>query len=119
MLGPRPSIDPSHQSLPVLEGTLVQDVPDGPVYLAFPMNTNQDIDSHRWLMRTRKYRVLIFGWVLLATAAIIAVAVVVSDNRNERSGSNDLSDPITTSTTSTTTVITMYTTEPEMNNAVS
>ena len=50
MLGPRPSIDPSHQSLPVLEGTLVQDVPDGPVYLAFPLNTNQDIDSHRWLM---------------------------------------------------------------------
>ena len=37
----RPSFDPSHQSLPLLEATLVQDVPEEPVYDAIPINSRQ------------------------------------------------------------------------------
>jgi len=35
MSPPRPNFDRSHQSLPLLEATLVQDVPEEPVYDAF------------------------------------------------------------------------------------
>ena len=98
----RPSFDPSHQSLPLLEATLVQDVPEEPVYDAIPINATQDKYAHGWSMRARKYRYIISGLVLSAAASIIAVVVVASSKERE---SNLLTDTVLTSTTSTTIVL--------------
>jgi hypothetical protein len=119
MAGPRPSIDPSLQSAPLLEATPVQDLPEEPVYDAFPISPTQDIDAHGWSRRYQKYRVIILGLVSVTTAAIIAVGVVVSDNRNERAGSNGLTDPIMTSTTSTTIALEVNSTSTPIINVVS
>jgi hypothetical protein len=70
----RPIFDRSNQSLPLLEATLVQDAPDVPVYDAFPLSDN-------WTKPLQKYRVIILGLILVATAAITAVAVVVVRSR--------------------------------------
>ena len=61
MSPPRPNFDRSHQSVPLIEATLIQDVPQEPVYIyintnsgegtvydAFPMSETQDNDVHRW-----------------------------------------------------------------------
>ncbi len=107
----QPSIDLIDDSLPLLEGTLVQDLPEERVYDAFPMNTTQDNDANGWSRRFRKYRVILFGLVLVTAAAIIAVVVLVSsDKKNEWAGSNDVADPIMTSTTSTTVALEVYST---------
>ena len=76
--GSRPSFDPSHQSLPLLEATLVQDAPEEPVYDAIPMDATQDNYAHGWSTRTRKYRYIILGLLSITMTAIIAVVVVAS-----------------------------------------
>jgi hypothetical protein len=83
MAGPRPSIDLRRQSAPLLEAKPVQDLPEEPVYNAVPISPTQDIDAHGWSRRFQKYRVIILGLVSVTTVAIIAVGVVLSDNRNE------------------------------------
>ena len=100
--GSRPSFDPSHQSLPLLEATLVQDVPEEPVYDAIPMDSAQDNYAHGWSTRARKYRYIISGLVFSAAASIIAVVVVASFQER---GSNLPTDTVLTSTTSTTIVL--------------
>jgi len=76
--GSRPSFDPSHQSLPLLEATLVQDVPEEPVYDAIPIDATQDKYAHGWSTRARKYRYIILGLLSITMTAIIAVVVVAS-----------------------------------------
>ena len=74
--GSRPSFDPSHQSLPLLEATLVQDAPEEPVYDAIPIDATQDKYAHGWSTRARKYRYIILGLLSITMTAIIAVVVV-------------------------------------------
>jgi hypothetical protein len=107
-----PSIDLIDDSLPLPEATLVQDFPEEPVYDAYPINLNQDADALGLSIRAQKYRIIIVGWVLVTTAAIIAVvAVVLFNNPNDQTGSNVLADPIMTSTTSTTFALEVYSTK--------
>ena len=102
MSGSHPSIDPSHQSLPLLKARLVHDLPEEPVYDAFPIDSTLDKDSRGLSMQARKYRFVISGLVLSAAAATIAVSVVVSsDKKNDRTGSNSFTETVFTSTTST------------------
>jgi hypothetical protein len=49
MSPPRLYVDPYNQSLPLLEATLVQDVPDEPVYEAFPLSETQNNGEPGWL----------------------------------------------------------------------
>ncbi len=49
-------IVPSCQSLPMLEARLVYDLPEEPVYDAFPIDSTPEKDSRGWSMRARKYR---------------------------------------------------------------
>ena len=44
-------IDPSSQSLPMLEARLVYDLPEEPVYDAFPIDSTPENDSRGWSMR--------------------------------------------------------------------
>jgi hypothetical protein len=110
MSPPRPSFDRSHQSVPLIEATLVQDVPQEPVYIyintnsgegtvydAFPMPAPEVNDAHGWSRISLKLRVIFIGSVLVAVAAIIAVVVVIADNKKEPS-----SPAVTTSTNSMT-----------------
>jgi len=78
---PRPNFDRSHQSLPLLEATLVHDVPEEPVYDAFPMPAPEVNGAHGWSRISLKLRVIFIGSVLVAVAAIIAVVVVIADNK--------------------------------------
>jgi hypothetical protein len=109
MSPPWPSFDPSHQSVPLIEATLVQDVPLEPVYIyintnlgegtvydAFPMSDTQDNDVHGWSRISLKLRVIIIGLVLVAVAAIIAVVLTNNGRPKEPS-----SPAVTTSTNST------------------
>ena len=108
MAGPCLSIDPS-QSASLLEATPVQELPEEPVYDAFPISPTQDVDAHGWSRRFQKYRVITLGLVSVTTAAIIAVGVVVYfDKRIKQTGSNVLADPIMTTTTSSTIVMAVY-----------
>ncbi len=112
---PQPSFDPSHQSVPLIEATLVQDVPQEPVYIyintnsgegtvydAFPMSDTQDNDVHGLSRISFKFRVIMLGLVLVAMAAIIGVVVVIAGNKKESSiaptkgetGINDVSEKI-------------------------
>jgi hypothetical protein len=77
MSPPRPSFDRSHQSVPLIEATLVQDVPQEPVYDAFPMPAPEVNDAHGWSRISLKLRVVILGLVLVAMAAIIAAAMKI------------------------------------------
>jgi hypothetical protein len=81
------NFDPNNQSLPLLEATLVQDVPDEPVYIyintksqepvydAFPVSDTQDNGAHGWSKISLKWRVVILRSVLVAMAAIISAVV--------------------------------------------
>jgi hypothetical protein len=93
--------DWSQQPLPLLEATLVQDVPQEPVYDAIPVRDTQDNNVHGWLRISLKLRAVILESVLVATAAIIAVVVIIVGSPKELS-----SQPITTSTNSTTAPVT-------------
>jgi hypothetical protein len=97
-LPPRPSFDRSHQSVPLIEATLVQDVPQEPVYIyintnsgeetvydAFPMSDTQNNDVHGWSRISFKFRIIMLGLVLVAMAAIIGVAVMIAGNKKEPS----------------------------------
>jgi len=97
MSPPWPNFDRSHQLLPLLEATLVQDVPEEPVYNAFPMPAPKVNDAHGWSRISLKLRVVILGLVLVAVAAIIAVAMIIVGSPKETS-----IPAITTSTNSTT-----------------
>jgi hypothetical protein len=109
MLHLQPNIDPSYRSLPLIEGTLVRDLPDAPIYDAFPINPIQCSDSGGWFMRARKYKMIIIGWVLLATAGIIAAVVMaIPPNANEPTESNTPSDTTMISTTSTIAPVSEY-----------
>ena len=98
MSPPRPSFDRSHQSVPLIEATLVQDVPQEPVYIyintnsgeetvydAFPMSDTQNNDVHGWSRISFKFRIIMLGLVLVAMAAIIGVAVMIAGNKKEPS----------------------------------
>jgi hypothetical protein len=116
MPSPRPNFDRSQQSLPLLEATLVQDVPNEPVYIYINTNSREEtvydavpmpapeIVAHGWSRISLKFRVMIIGLVLVAMAAIVAVvvtmtiAVVVT---NDGSPNEPPIPPITTSTNST------------------
>jgi hypothetical protein len=95
MPSPRPNFDRSQQSVPLLEATLVQDVPEEPVYDAVPMPA-PEIVAHGWSRISLKLRVMIIGLVLVAMAAIVAVVVTNVGSPNEPP-----IPPITTSTNST------------------
>ena len=85
----RPIYDRTNQSLPLLEATLVQDVPDVPVYDAFPLNDTQyQYNSQGWAKIPRKYRIIILGSILVATAAITAVVVQVLRDRRLNAASS-------------------------------
>jgi hypothetical protein len=87
MSPPRPNFDPNNQSLPLLEATLVQDVPKEPIYIyintnsqepvydAFPVSDTQNNDAHGWSKISLKWRVVILGSILVAMAAIISAVV--------------------------------------------
>jgi hypothetical protein len=109
MLHLQPNIDPSYQPLPLLEGTLVRDLSEAPIYDAFPINSTQDNHSGGLFMRARKYKMIIIGWVLLATTGFIA-AVVMAIHRNaiQPIESNTSSDTTMTSTTSTIALVSEY-----------
>jgi hypothetical protein len=85
----RPIYDRSNQSLPLLEATLVQDVPDEPVYDAFVL-------AQGWARIPQKYRVIMVGSILVATAAITAVVVVVLRNQILK-GANSLATTVSPS----------------------
>jgi len=122
MTHPQPNFDPYYQSLPLLEATLVQDLPSEPVYIyvntnsredepvydAFPLSDTQNDDVHGWSRKNK--RAIILGSILVAIAAIITVLVVTVDRQKKQS-----SLPITTSTTSTTMPITFNVYIDEMN----
>ena len=57
MSPPRPHFDTNNQSLPLLDATLVQDVPNKPVYDAFPVSDTKDNDVHGWSKISLKLRV--------------------------------------------------------------
>jgi len=97
MSPPQPNFDRSHQSLPLLEATLVHDVPEEPVYDAFPMPAPEVNGAHGWSRISLKLRVIFIGSVLVAVAAIIAVVIIIVGSPNKPS-----SPPIMTSTKSTT-----------------
>ena len=97
MSPPRPRFYRSHQSVPLIEATLVQDVPQEPVYDAFPMPAPEVNDAHGWSRISLKLRVVILGLVLVAMAAIIAAAMKIFGSPKEPS-----IPPIMTSTNSTT-----------------
>ena len=84
MPSPRLNFDRSQQSLPLLEATFVQDVPEEPVYDA------------TLVQRISKFRVVVLGSVLVAMAAVVAVVVIVFGSLKEPP-----TPPITTSTSST------------------
>jgi len=107
--------------LPLLEATLVQDVPQepvyiyvntnpckGPVYNASPMPAPEVIvinnETSGWSRISLKLRVVILGLVLVAVALVIVVAVVVAGNGDTPPA------PILTSTTIAATVLTSTTT---------
>ncbi|KAL3807048.1 hypothetical protein ACHAXA_009853 [Cyclostephanos tholiformis] len=73
-------LDRNNQSLPLLEATCVDDV----VYEAFPMPRTP-----------RRYRVVIAGLIVVATAAIIAVIVVVVRGRSEWNDRSPSASPTT------------------------
>jgi hypothetical protein len=85
MSPPRPHYDCNNQSLPLLEATLVEDVPDKPVYIyinmnsqepvydAFQLSDTQDNDAHGLLRKNN--RLIIIELVLVAMAAIISAVV--------------------------------------------
>ena len=87
MSPPLPTFDLSQQSLPLLEATLVQDVPEEPVYDAFPMPAPEVIvinnDAHGWSRISLKWRVVVFVLILVAMAAIIAVVVMIAGSLEE------------------------------------
>jgi hypothetical protein len=93
MPSPRPIFDRSNQSLLLLEATLVQDVPEEPVYDAVPMPA-PEIVAHGWSRISLKLRVMIIGLVLVALVAMAAIVAVVVTNVG--------SPPITTSANSMT-----------------
>ena len=99
MSPPLPNFDLSQQLLPLLEATLVQDVPEEPVYDAFPMPAPEVIvinnDAHGWSRISLKWRVVVFVLILVAMAAIIAVVVMIAGSQNEPpSPMNDVSNKI-------------------------
>ncbi|KAL3809129.1 hypothetical protein ACHAXA_005514 [Cyclostephanos tholiformis] len=103
MPGSQPDVYPNDQSLPLLEGTLVQNVPEEPVYDAFPLEPIQDNDEHVWSRRFHKYKSILLGLVLLTTAGIIAVVILkIIGNRSEETRLKDDQETTITSTTSTT-----------------
>jgi hypothetical protein len=85
MSPPWPHYDRNNQSLPLLEATLVQDVPEEPIYIyintnsqepfydAFPLSDPQDNDAHGLLRKNN--RLIMIGLVLVAMAAIISAVV--------------------------------------------
>jgi hypothetical protein len=81
----RPNFDPNNQSLPLLEGTLVQDVPQEPVYIYINTISQEPVYDAFPVRNTRKWKVVMLGLVLVASAAIIAVLVVVSGSPKEPS----------------------------------
>ena len=71
---PRQNLNPSGQSVPLLEATCVEDE----VYDAVRVS-----DAHGWSRRTQKYMILgLVSSGFLATAAITGVAVVMSRDIN-------------------------------------
>ena len=90
---PRPNLYSSGQSVPLLEATLVQDIPiepiyiyvanEGPVYDAVPMSATQDSNAHYWSRISRKPGIIALGLILVATISALVVGVVVVGNRNE------------------------------------
>jgi hypothetical protein len=82
---PWPHYDCNNQSLPLLEVTLVQDVPEEPIYIhmntnsqepvydAFPLSDTQDNDAHG--LWRKNNRLIMIGLVLVAMAAIISAVV--------------------------------------------
>ena len=89
---PRPNLYSSGQSVPLLEATLVQDIPiepiyiyvanEGPVYDAVPMSATQDSNAHYWSRISRKPGIIALGLILVATISALVVGVVVVGNRN-------------------------------------
>ena len=125
MSPPRPNFDRSHQSVPLIEATLIQDVPQEPVYIyintnsgegtvydTFPMPAPEVNDAHGWSRISLKLRVIFIGSVLVAVAAIIAVVMKNVGRRKE-----PYSPPITTSTNSTTALGTEMNTVSETSTA--
>jgi hypothetical protein len=99
MSPPLPNFDLSQQLLPLLEATLVQDVPEEPVYDAFPMPAPEVIvinnDAHGWSRISFKWRVVVFVLILVAMAAIIAVVVMIAGSEKKPpSPMNDVSNKI-------------------------
>jgi hypothetical protein len=143
MSPPRPNFDPNNQSLPLLEAVLVEDVPEEPVYDAFPLSDTQDNDTHGWSKISLKWRVVKLGSVLVAMAGIISAVVprpssgTVLNNVSEKNSACSLffvdrdeplsrlhsmrtfasqsTDPIMTSTTSTSIALTENSTTTVMN----
>ncbi len=92
---PRLYVDPYNQSLPLLEGTLVQDLPNEPVYKAYRVSDTRNDDVPGWLRKN--YKVVISGLVFVATALIITMVVVT------RGGPKYSPIPPSTSSTDSTT----------------
>jgi len=84
MTRPRLGIDPSYQSAPLLEATLVEDKHEEPVYDAFPIGPVQNDYAHGWSRKFQKYRLIILGLLSITVTAIIAVAVVASSGRRDK-----------------------------------
>jgi hypothetical protein len=74
------SLTSNYQSLPLFEATLVYDVPEEPIYDAVRIDPTQDNDSHGWSRRVKKYKAIIFVWLVLALVAIVALVAWFTTN---------------------------------------
>jgi hypothetical protein len=83
MQGSQLDIYSNNQSLPLLEGTLVPDLSEEPVYDAFPIYPNHNNGRHVWSMRAPIFRAIIVGWLLLAVPAIVTSLYLVLKGRDD------------------------------------
>jgi hypothetical protein len=86
---PRLSVDPKDRSLPLLEATLVQDVPNEPVYIYINSNSREDepvydaVPVRRGCWSRHNKKAVVLGSVLVAIAAIVTVVVATAGRRKE------------------------------------
>ena len=86
-ISPRPNI-PTNHSVPLLEARLVPDVPDEPVYDAYPMPDTQENDARRGLTKKGLYITLGLG-SLVFVAMASTIATLLSKSQREP----DVEDP--------------------------
>ncbi|KAL3811575.1 hypothetical protein ACHAXA_006860 [Cyclostephanos tholiformis] len=78
MSPPRLYVDPNNQSLPLLQATLVQDVPDEPVYDAFPLGGASISDNDALPVWSMSIKCGKFAMIALISFGLVAVGAIVA-----------------------------------------